>query len=234
MERQGLILVVGATGSGKSTTTAAMLDYRNAHAPGHIVTVEDPVEFIHTRKQSVISQREVGVDTNSYLVALHKALRQAPDVIFLGELRDHETIAVALHAAETGHLVLSTLHATNATGTIERVLNFFPPEARDGMLLQVSLLLRAVIAQRLVPRAEGKGRIAAMEIMLNTPRLQAIIRRGELEMIRQAIEEGVLEGLQTLDQALRALYQAKKITAEDALRFADSPNNMRLRIRGIK
>jgi twitching motility protein PilU len=143
-------------------------------------------------------------------------------------------MAVALHAAETGHLVLSTLHATNATGTIERVLNFFPPEARDGMLLQVSLLLRAVIAQRLVPRAEGKGRIAAMEIMLNTPRLQAIVRRGELETIRLAIEEGVHEGLQTLDQALCALYHAKKITAEDALRFADSPNNMRLRIRGIK
>jgi twitching motility protein PilU len=234
MERQGLILVVGATGSGKSTTTAAMLDYRNAHAPGHIVTVEDPVEFIHPRKQSVISQREVGVDTESYLVALHKALRQAPDVIFLGEARDRDTVAVALHAAETGHLVLSTLHATNATGTVERLLGFFPPDARDGTLMQLSLLLRAVVAQRLVPRADGKGRVAAMEIMLNTPRIQALIRRGELETIRQAIEDGVHEGLQTLDQALLALYQAKKISGEDALRFADSPNNMRLRMKGIK
>ncbi len=234
MERQGLILVVGVTGSGKSTTTAAMLDHRNAHAPGHIVTVEDPVEFIHARKQSVISQREVGVDTESYLIALHKALRQAPDVIFLGELRDRETVAVALHAAETGHLVLSTLHATNATGTIERLLNFFPPDARDGTLMQLSLMLRAVVAQRLVPRAEGKGRIAAMEIMLNTPRIQTLVRRGELETIRQAIEEGVHEGLQTLDQALLALYQQRKITQEDALRFADSPNNLRLRLKGIK
>jgi twitching motility protein PilU len=234
MERQGLILLVGATGSGKSTTIAAMIDYRNAHAAGHIVTIEDPVEFIHPRKQSVISQREVGIDTQSYLVALHKALRQAPDVIFLGELRDRETVAVALHSAETGHLVLSTLHATNATGAIERLLNFFPPDAREGSLMQISLLLRAVIAQRLVPRIEGKGRLAAMEIMLNTPRIQALIRRGELETIRQAIEEGVHEGLQTLDQALLALYQAKKISAEDALRFADSPNNMRLRMKGIK
>ncbi len=234
MERQGLILVVGATGSGKSTTTAAMIDYRNAHAPGHIVTIEDPVEFIHARKQSVISQREVGIDTESYLVALHKALRQAPDVIFLGELRDRDTVAVALHSAETGHLVISTLHATNATGTIERLLNFFPTEARDATLMQLSLLLRAVIAQRLIPRAPGKGRVAAMEIMLNTPRIQSLIRRGELETIRQAIEEGVHEGLQTLDQALLALYQQKKITQEDALRFADSPNNLRLRIKGIR
>jgi len=234
LERQGLILLVGATGSGKSTTTAAMIDYRNAHAPGHIVTIEDPVEFIHARKQSVISQREVGIDTQSYLVALHKALRQAPDVIFLGELRDRDTVAVALHSAETGHLVISTLHATNATGTIERLLNFFPPDARDAILMQLSLLLRAVIAQRLVPRAEGKGRVAAMEIMLNTPRIQSLIRRGELEALRQAIEEGVHEGLQTLDQALLALYQQKKITQEDTLRFADSPNNLRLRMKGIR
>ena len=234
MERQGLILVVGATGSGKSTTAAAMLDHRNTHAPGHIVTIEDPVEFIHGRKQSVVSQREVGVDTESYLVALQKALRQAPDVIFVGELRERETVATALHAAETGHLVLSTLHATNATSAVERLLNFFPAEARDGLLMQISLMLRAVVAQRLVPRGDGKGRIAALEILLNTSRMQALIRRGELDALRQAMEEGVHEGLQTLDQGLLALYQQKKISQEDALRFADSPNNVRLRIKGIR
>lgn len=234
MERQGLILVVGATGSGKSTTLAAMIDYRNTNAPGHIVTVEDPVEFIHPRKRSVVSQREVGIDTGSYLVALQKALRQAPDVILVGELRDHDTVATALHAAETGHLVLSTLHATNTTSAVERLLNFFPTDARDAILMQVSLLLRAIIAQRLVPRAEGKGRVAAMEILLNTPRIQALIRRGELESIRQAIEDGVQDGLQTMDQALLGLYLAGKITQEDALRFADSPNNVRLRLKGIR
>jgi pilus retraction protein PilT len=234
MERQGLILVVGATGSGKSTTLAAMLDYRNSRAPGHIVTIEDPVEFIHARKQSVISQREVGIDTESYLLALKEALRQAPDVIFVGELRDSETVATALHAAETGHLVLSTLHATNATGAVERLLNFFPPVARESILMQISITLRAIIAQRLIPRAEGKGRVAAMEILLNTSRIQSLIRRGELENVRQAIEEGVHEGLQTLDQALLALSQQSKITQDEALRFADSPNNLRLRIRGIR
>jgi twitching motility protein PilU len=234
MERQGLILVVGATGAGKSTTVAAMIHHRNQHAPGHIVTIEDPVEFIHERKQSVVSQREVGIDTESYLIALQNALRQAPDVIFVGELRDKDTVAIALHSAETGHLVLSTLHATNATSAVERLLNFFTPEVRESVLMQLSLLLRAVVAQRLVPNVDGKGRVAAMEIMLNTPRIQALIRRGELETIRQAIEEGVNEGLQTFDQAILKLYQDKKITQEAALQFADSPNNLRLRMKGIK
>ncbi len=234
LERQGLVLVVGATGAGKSTTVAAMLHHRNLNAPGHIVTIEDPVEFIHERRRSVISQREVGIDTESYLVALQNALRQAPDVIFVGELRDRETVTIALHSAETGHLVLSTLHATNATGAIERLLNFFTPDVRDSILMQLSLMVRAVIAQRLVPRADGQGRIAALEIMLNTPRIQALVRRGELETLRQAIEEGANEGLQTLDQSLLKLYQEKKITQEAALQFADSPNNLRLRIKGIK
>jgi twitching motility protein PilU len=234
MERLGLILVVGATGSGKSTTVAVLIDHRNTREPGHIVTIEDPVEFIHPRKQSVVSQREVGIDTESYLVALKNALRQAPDVIFVGELRDRETVEVALHSAETGHLVLSTLHASNATGAIERLLDFFQRESRDSVLLQLSLMLKAVIAQRLVPRADGKGRVAAMEIMLNTPRIAALIRRGELETIRQAIEEGTNEGLHTFDQHLLTLFQKKKITQEAALEFADSPNNLRLRIRGIK
>jgi twitching motility protein PilU len=234
MERLGLVLVVGATGSGKSTTVAVLLDHRNTREPGHIVTIEDPVEFIHPRKQSVVSQREVGIDTESYLVALKNALRQAPDVIFVGELRDRETVEVALHSAETGHLVLSTLHASNATGAVERVLDFFQRESRDSVLLQLSLTLKAVIAQRLVPRADGKGRVATMEIMLNTPRIAALIRRGELETIRQAIEEGTNEGLHTFDQHLLTLFQKKKITQEAALEFADSPNNLRLRIRGIK
>src|SRR5581483_4385703 len=176
LERQGLVLVVGATGAGKSTTVAAMLDHRNSAVRGHVVTIEDPVEFIHAPKLSVMSQREVGIDTASYLEGLKNALRQAPDVIFVGELRDLETVAVALHSAETGHLVLSTLHATNATTAIERLLNFFAPEIRAAMLLQLSLTLRAVIAQRLVPRAEGKGRVAAIEMMLVTPRVQALIR----------------------------------------------------------
>jgi twitching motility protein PilU len=234
LERQGLLVVVGATGAGKSTTVAAMLDHRNASAGGHIVTIEDPVEFIHAPKQSILSQREVGIDTESYLVGLRNALRQAPDVIFVGELRDAETVAVALHSAETGHLVLSTLHATNATTAVERLLHFFPPEVRASTLLQLSLTLRAVIAQRLVPRADEKGRVAAMEIMLVTPRVQSLIRRGELEVIRQAIEEGTNEGLQTFDQGLLDLFQRKAITQDEALRFADSPNNLRLRMKGIR
>lgn len=234
VERQGLILLVGATGAGKSTTVAAMLHHRIVQSRGHLVTIEDPVEFLHRSDQSIVSQREVGIDTESYVVGLRNALRQAPDVIFVGELRDPETVAVALHSAETGHLVVSTLHATNSTTAIERVLNFFQPEVRSSMLLQLSLTLRAVIAQRLVPRGDGKGRVAAMEIMLVTPRIQALIRRGELETIRQAVEEGTNEGLQTFDQALLDLVQRKIIGQEEAVRFADSPNNLRLRLKGIR
>jgi twitching motility protein PilU len=234
LERQGLVLVVGATGAGKSTTVAAMLHHRTKRARGHVVTIEDPVEFVHAADQSIVSQREVGIDTESYLMGLRNALRQAPDAIFVGELRDAETAAVALHSAETGHLVLSTLHATNATSAVERLLHFFQLEVRASVLLQLSLSLRAVIAQRLVPRAEGKGRAAAMEVMLVTSRIQALIRRGELETIRQAIEEGSNEGLQTFDQALFGLVQRKAIGQDDALRFADSPNNLRLRMKGIR
>jgi twitching motility protein PilU len=234
LERQGLVLVVGATGAGKSTTVAAMLHHRTTHSRGHVVTIEDPVEYVHAPEQSIVSQREVGIDTESYLVGLRNALRQAPDVIFVGELRDADTAAVALHSAETGHLVLSTLHATNATTAIERVLHFFQPEVRTSVLLQLSLTLRAVAAQRLVPRVEGKGRAAALEIMLVTPRIQALVRRGELETVRQAIEESSNEGLQTFDQALFDLFQRKAIGQDDALRFADSPNNLRLRMKGIR
>ncbi|HEY7139992.1 MAG TPA: PilT/PilU family type 4a pilus ATPase [Methylomirabilota bacterium] len=234
LERQGLILLVGATGAGKSTTVAAMLHHRITRSRGHVVTIEDPVEFLHASDQSIVSQREVGIDTESYLVGLRNALRQAPDVIFVGELRDPETVSVALHSAETGHLVVSTLHATNATTAVERLLHFFQPEVRTSVLLQLSLTLRAVAAQRLVPRAEGKGRVAAMELMLVTSRIQALIRRGELETIRQAIEEGTNEGLRTFDQALFDLFQRKAICQDDAVRFADSPNNLRLRMKGIR
>jgi twitching motility protein PilU len=234
LERQGLVLVVGATGAGKSTTVAAMLHHRITRSRGHVITIEDPVEFLHAPDQSLVSQREVGIDTESYLIGLRTALRQAPDVIFVGELRDPETVAVALHSAETGHLVLSTLHATNATTAVERVLHFFPPEVRTSILLQLSLTLRAVIAQRLVPRTEGKGRVAALEVLLATPRVQALIRRGELETVRQAIEEGTNEGLQTFDQALFDLCQRKSIGQDEAVRFADSPNNLRLRMKGIR
>ena len=223
LERQGLILLVGATGAGKSTTVAAMLHHRITRSRGHVVTIEDPVEFLHDSDQSIVSQREVGIDTESYLVGLRNALRQAPDVIFVGELRDPETVAVALHSAETGHLVVSTLHATNATTAIERLLNFFQPEVRTSTLLQLSLTLRAVVAQRLVPRVEGKGRAAATEIMLVTPRIQALIRRGELETVRQAIEEGTNEGLQTFDQALFDLLQRKAIGQDDARPFRRQP-----------
>jgi len=234
LERQGLILVVGPAGTGKSTTLAAMIDYRSANRHGHIVTVEDPIEFVLPHRQSVVSQREVGIDTASFEAALTSVLRQAPDVIFIGELRESGTVTAALHAAETGHLVLSTLHATNATQAVERLLHFFPTEVHQIVLLQLSLVLRAVIAQRLVPGADGAGRIPALEIMLGTSRIQALIRRGELEGLRAAIEEGVQDGLQSFDQALFALYREGKISAEEAIQFADSPNNLRLRIKGIR
>jgi pilus retraction protein PilT len=234
MERRGLVLVAGATGSGTSTTVAAMLDYRNSCATGHIVTIEDPIEFVHARKQSVVSQREVGVDTESHAVALRTALRQSPDVIFVGELHERDTAATVLRAAESGHLVLSTLHASSAAGAVEQLLGLFPVDARDGLLMQLSLVLRAVIAQRLVPRSDGKGHVAAVEVVLNTPRVQALLRRGELELWGEAAENGGVDGSQSLDQALLALYRQRTVSQDDALRFADSPDAVRLRITGIK
>ena len=234
LERQGFVLVVGPAGSGKSTTLAALVCHRSASRPGHIVTVEDPIEFLLPHARSVVSQREIGIDTASYEAALANVLRQAPDVIFIGELREPATVSAALHAAETGHLVLSTLHATNATQAVERLLHFFPAEVHQVVCLQLSLVLRAIIAQRLIPTADGAGRVPALEIMLGTPRIQALIRRGELEGVRAAIEEGIQDGLQSFDQALFALYREGKISAEEAIQFADSPNNLRLRIKGIR
>lgn len=232
--REGLVLITGPTGSGKSTTVASLLYLRNSQRDGHIITIEDPVEFLHWHKRSLVSQREVGIDTESYAAALKNALRQAPDVLFVGELRDAETVSTCLHIADTGHLVLSTLHANNTTQAIERVVNFFPREVTETLFLQLSLILKGIISQRLVPRADGKGRVPAVEILLTTARVQALIRRGELGGLRTAIEEAGQEGLQSFDQHLYELHKSNEITLDTALQFADVPNNLRLRIKGVK
>jgi twitching motility protein PilU len=227
--KRGIVLLVGGTGSGKSTTLAAMIDHRNATETGHIVTVEDPVEFIHPHKKCVVTQREVGVDTLSYAAALKSALRQAPDVILIGEIRDAETMEAALAFAETGHLCLSTLHANNANQALERILNFFPPARHHEICMQLSLNMRASISQRLVASIGG-GRAAALEIMIDAPRIKELIKRGETDTLKDAMEQSVNEGAQTFDGALFALYAAKRITEETALAAADSPNNLRIRI----
>jgi twitching motility protein PilU len=228
-QKRGLILVVGGTGSGKSTTLAAMIDHRNRTESGHIITVEDPVEFIHQHQRCVVTQREVGIDTLSYHHALKNALRQAPDLILIGEIRDAETMESAITFAETGHLCLSTLHANNANQAIERVLNFFPPERAHEIRLQLALNLRGIVSQRLIPTVSG-GRAAALEIMLDTPRIRDLVKRGEIEAIKDAMEQGTGEGCKTFDGALFDLLLAGKIDDAEALRAADSPNNLRLRI----
>jgi twitching motility protein PilU len=229
MQKRGLILVVGGTGSGKSTTLAAMIDHRNRTASGHIITVEDPLEFIHNHQKCVVTQREVGIDTLSYHHALKNALRQAPDLILVGEIRDAETMEHAITFAETGHLCVATLHANNANQAIERVLNFFPPERAHEIRLQLALNLRAIISQRLVPTTTG-GRAAALEIMLDTPRVRDLIKRGEIEALKDAMEQGMGEGCKTFDGALFDLILAGKLEDAEALRAADSPNNLRIRI----
>jgi twitching motility protein PilU len=227
--KRGLVLLVGATGSGKSTTLAAMIDHRNRSESGHIITVEDPIEFMHSHQKCVVTQREVGIDTRSYHEALKNTLRQAPDVILIGEIRDAETMEHAIAFAETGHLCLSTLHANNANQAIERILNFFPPSRHHEIKLQLSLNLRGIVSQRLV-RAEGGGRAAALEILIDTPRVKDLIKRGEIEAIKDAMEQGGQEGCQTFDGALYDLVAAGRISDADALRAADSPNNLRLRL----
>ena len=227
--KRGLILLVGGTGSGKSTTLAAMIDHRNRSESGHIITIEDPVEYIHQHQRCVVTQREVGIDTRSYHDALKNALRQAPDLILIGEIRDAETMESAITFAETGHLCLSTLHANNANQAIERILNFFPPERAHEIRLQLSLNLRGIISQRLLPTVSG-GRAAALEIMLDTPRIKDLIKRGEIEALKDAMEQGQGEGCKTFDGALFDLITAGKISDEEALRAADSPNNLRIRI----
>jgi twitching motility protein PilU len=227
MSKRGLVLVVGGTGSGKSTTLAAMIDHRNASETGHIITVEDPIEFIHPHKKCVVTQREVGLDTLSYGHALKNALRQAPDLILIGEIRDQETMEAAISFAETGHLCLSTLHANNANQAMERVLNFFPPSRHHEIALQLSFNLRGIVSQRLVP-AVGGGRAAALEILLDTPRIKDLIKRGEVDTLKEAMEQSAIEGCQTFDSALAALFVAGRVSAEEALKAADSPNNLRL------
>lgn len=235
MAKRGLVLVVGATGSGKSTSLAAMVDHRNAHSPGHIITVEDPIEFVHKHKRSVITQREIGFDTMSYHAALKNTLRQAPDVILIGEIRDLETMEAAIAFAETGHLCLGTLHANNANQAIERAMNFFPVERHPQIYLQLSLNLRAIISQRLIPGLDGK-RVAALEVMMDTPRVKDLIKKGEIDAIKEAMEQGVQEGCQTFDYVLFNFYRDGKIALEQALMNADSVNNLRLKIKlaGLK
>ena len=231
--KRGLVLLVGGTGSGKSTTLAAMIDHRNSTASGHIDTVEDPVEFIHPHKQCVVTQREVGTDTLSYADALKNTLRQAPDVILIGEIRDVETMEAALTFAETGHLCLSTLHSNSADQAIERILTFFPAERHQEILLQLSLNLRAIVSQRLLPAPSG-GRAAALEILLDTPRIKDLIKRGEIHVLKDAMEQSAVEGCQTFDSALFHLCESGRITDADALKNADSPNNLRLRLERLR
>ncbi|MDP9149838.1 MAG: PilT/PilU family type 4a pilus ATPase [Myxococcota bacterium] len=229
MSKRGLLLVVGATGSGKSTLLAGVIDHRNANEAGHILTIEDPVEFTHAHKMSIVTQREVGTDTRSYEAALKNALRQAPDVVLIGEVRDAETMEAAVAFAETGHLCISTLHANNANQAVERILNFFPQTRQHEIRLQLALNLRAIVAQRLVPSTSG-GRSAALEIMLDTPRVKDLIKKGEIEQIKDAMVQSATEGCRTFDQSLFELYSASKIGEAEALQFADSPNNLRMLI----
>lgn len=234
MEERGLILVVGSVGSGKSSTLTAMIDHRNNNRSGHILTIEDPLEFLHVHKRSLVSQREVGIDTESYASALRNVLRQAPDVISIGEIRDMETMSAALHFAETGHLILSTLHAINTHQALERVINFYPGEFRENTLLQLSINLKAIISQRLVPRADAMGPIAAVGILRDTPRIKDLILKEDIGGIASAIEERNKEGMVSIDQAIFNLHEQGIITAQDALRFADSSNNMGIRIRRLE
>jgi twitching motility protein PilU len=231
MTKRGLVIFVGGTGSGKSTSLAAMVGYRNENSHGHIITIEDPVEFVHHHKNCMITQREVGVDTDSWHAALKNTLRQAPDVILIGEIRDRETMEHAVAFSETGHLCLSTLHANNSNQAMDRIINFFPEERRQQLLMDLSLNLKAVVSQRLIPLREGKGRAAAVEILLNSPLISDLIFKGEIHEIKEIMKKSRELGMQTFDQALFDLYEAGRIGYEDALRFADSTNEVRLNIK---
>jgi twitching motility protein PilU len=230
MKKAGLVLVVGATGAGKSTTLAAMIDHRNSSAPGHIISVEDPIEFVHRHKRCIITQRELGFDTHSFSDALKRAVRQAPDVILIGEIRDRDSMEAAITFADTGHLCLGTLHSTNANQSFERILNFFPAERHSQILMHLSLSLRGIISQRLIPSVEG-GRVAAIEILLDTPRIKDLIKQGEIGALKEAMEQAINDGCQSFDQALFTLYKEKKITLQQALMNSDSANNLRLKIK---
>jgi len=231
MTKRGLVVFVGGTGSGKSTSLAAMVGYRNENSFGHIITIEDPVEYVHDHKNCIVTQREVGVDTENWFAALKNTLRQAPDVILIGEIRDRETMDYAIAFAETGHLCLSTLHANSTNQALDRIINFFPEERRQQLLMDLSLNLKAFVSQRLIPMKEGKGRAAAIEIMLNSPLISDLIFKGEVHEIKEIISKSRELGMQTFDQSLFDLYEAGMITYEDALRNADSVNDLRLKIK---
>ncbi|OFZ90789.1 MAG: type IV pili twitching motility protein PilT [Betaproteobacteria bacterium RBG_16_66_20] len=231
LTKRGLVLFVGGTGSGKSTSLAAMLGYRNENSYGHIITIEDPVEYVHPHKNCLITQREVGVDTDSWEAALKNTLRQAPDVILIGEIREMEVMEHAIAFAETGHLALGTLHANNSNQAMDRIINFFPEARRQQLLMDLSLNLKGVISQRLIPLKEGKGRAAAVEVLLNSPLISDLIFKGEIHEIKEIMKKSRELGMQTFDQALFDLYEAGRIGYEDALRFADSTNEVRLNIK---
>jgi len=231
MTKRGLVLFVGGTGSGKSTSLAAMIGYRNQNSYGHIITIEDPVEYVHDHRNCVITQREVGVDTDSWEVALKNTLRQAPDVILIGEIRDREVMEHAIAFAETGHLAMGTLHANNANQAIDRIINFFPEERRPQLLMDLSLNLKAIVSQRLIPVKEGKGRAAAVEVLLNSPLIADLIFKGEIHEIKEIMKKSKELGMKTFDMALFDLFEEGRISYDDALRFADSMNEVRLMIK---
>ncbi len=231
LQKRGLVVLVGATGAGKSTTLAAMVDWVNQKTRGHIVTVEDPIEFLHPHKQCLVTQREIGIDTLDWSLALKNALRQAPDVIVVGELRDRESTDQAVSFSETGHLVLATMHANNTNQALERIVSFFPENGRARLYMNLSLNVHALISQRLVRKADGSGRVAAVEIMVNTPLIRGLIRKGDIPGIRTAMGSQQTDGIQTFQDALFALYESKAITLEEALRNADSMNDLRLQIK---
>jgi len=230
MKKRGLVIFVGGTGSGKSTSLAAMVDHRNENCQDHIITIEDPIEFVHQHKKSIITQREVGVDTENWFAALKNPLRQAPDVILIGEIRDRETMDYALAFAETGHLCLATLHANNSNQALDRIINFFPEERRTQLLTDLSLNLQAFISQRLIPREGGKGRVAAVEILLNSPIISEMIQKGEIHGIKEMMKKSTAMGMQTFDQALYELYERGDISFQDAIKNADSAHDLRLDI----
>jgi len=231
MAKRGVVMIVGATGSGKSTTLAAMVGYRNENSQGHIITIEDPIEYVHPHRNCIVTQREVGVDTEDWHVALKNTLRQAPDVILIGEVRDRVTMEHAIEFAETGHLVMCTLHANSTNQALDRVINFFPEDRRAQLLMDLSLNLRAVVSQRLVAFKDRKGRVPAVEIMLNTPLISELIFKGEVHEIKEVMKRSRDQGMQTFDQALFDLHEAEMITYEDALRNADSVNDLRLQVK---
>ena len=231
MTKRGLVIFVGATGSGKSTSLAAMVNHRNENSYGHIITIEDPVEFVHPHKNCIVTQREVGIDTDDWGIALKNTLRQAPDVILMGEIRDRETMEHAVSFAETGHLCMATLHANSANQALDRIINFFPEERRSQLLMDLSLNLKALVSQRLLPRQEGTGRAAAVELMLNSPLISDLIFKGEVTEIKEVMKRSREQGMQTFDQSLFDLYESHTVTYQDAIRNADSVNDLRLQIK---